>query len=709
MNSGDKVTRVARFGVFELDLSTGELSKDGRRIPLQEQPARLLTILVEKPDTLVTRDELRAALWPPDTFVDFDHGISKAASKVRDALGDSAGSPRFVETVGRRGYRFIAPVERRNGRHDLSPPSEVPSDLPVTPPRYRRRLRRLAAISTLVGGAAVVWLGTRPDSGAVTPRVAPVTSFAGHKTHAALAPDGNTVAFCWDGATANDLDLYVKHVDPSEPHRLVSSPENEYAPAWSPDARHIAFIRRSIDHAAVYVVPSLGGPEHKIADVYPTRIEDLAVDWSPDRRFLALADKDSDESTLGIVLVSVDSGQKRQLTSPSGRHLEDAMPRFSPDGRSVAFARGSSFLARDIFVIPVDGGEPKRITSDGGMVRGLAWTADGDEIIYSSNRSGLLRLWRIAREGGEPRPVADAGGDAAFPSLSRQGRSLAYVTFRQDGNIWRTVGPLSSVLKRPPERFIASTMSESRPSYSPDGSRIVFSSNRSGTAQLWVADSNGQDAVPLTHTSGASPVWSPDGSRIAYDALTEGQAEIFTISLEGGRPHRVTLDASQDVLPSWSADGRSIYFASNRSGTYEIWNVPADGGIPRRVTQNGGFQAFESADGKFLYYDKGRGPGSIWRMPSSGGNEVRVLDGVDGGYWALMKGGICFLNRNAGSDPAIEFFDFTAGRRTWLTPVSEEELAPGPVGFAVSPDGQWVLYKRLDRVDSDIMLVESFR
>jgi hypothetical protein len=164
-------------------------------------------------------------------------------------------------------------------------------------------------------------------------------------------------------------------------------------------------------------------------------------------------------------------------------------------------------------------------------------------------------------------------------------------------------------------------------------------------------------------------------------------------------------------MPSWSRDGQWIYFCSNRSGKFETWKVPATGGPAIQVTTQGGFEAFESPDGKLLYYTKGRGPGGIWQMPIEGGEEQQVPELLDAGYWrywAVADDGIYFVAFVASARPQIKFFSFAARRVTQLG-VLERDPLHGPPGLTVSPDGRSVLYAQADQSISDIMLVENFR
>jgi Tol biopolymer transport system component len=185
------------------------------------------------------------------------------------------------------------------------------------------------------------------------------------------------------------------------------------------------------------------------------------------------------------------------------------------------------------------------------------------------------------------------------------------------------------------------------------------------------------------------------------------------ISADGGKPRRLTEDPAEEIAPSWSRDGRWIYFESNRSGDAQIWKVPADGGESRQVTKGGGSQAYESMDGKFLYYTKGRNLAGIWRLPVEGGEETLVLDTHRAGYWSawtVVEQGIYFLTAEKLARPVIEFFSFGTGRVTEVAALAKA-FRPwtNPEGLSVSADGRWILYTQEDRADMDIMLVENFR
>ncbi|MDQ3545896.1 MAG: serine/threonine-protein kinase, partial [Verrucomicrobiota bacterium] len=484
----------------------------------------------------------------------------------------------------------------------------------------------LALTGLLAAGAGFIfWL--TPWSGqhqalslAATAKIIPFTTFSGAADQPAFSPDGNQIAFTWDGGNGENLDLYVKLIGAGTSLRLTTNPAEDISPAWSPDGRYLAFLRRSAGENGIFIVPALGGAERKLGQTEPNLSSQAwpqcRLSWSPDGKFLAVADRASPQERYGIFLVSVEDGEKQRLTSPPDSS-DDIYPAFSPDGQTVAFIRSSRLNSEDLYLISMQGGKLQRLTTDDRRVHSFTWTADNREIVFSSNRGGGFSLWRVAVSGGTPERVAVAGQNAYSPAISRQGNHLAYNVSFLDSNIWRLDRASAADRQNSPTKLISSTRQDHSPQFSPDGKKIVFASDRSGSDEIWVCESDGSHPAQLTFFDGptsGTPRWSPDGQQIVFDARPAGNADIYVMSAEGGKPRPLTLEPSHDVTPSWSRDGRWVYFCSNRSGARQIWKVPAGGGPAVQVTRQGGFEAFESPDGELLYYTKGRGPGGIWQM-----------------------------------------------------------------------------------------------
>jgi Tol biopolymer transport system component/DNA-binding winged helix-turn-helix (wHTH) protein len=694
-------SRVIRFSTFEVNLHTGELRQRGQKIRLQEQPLQLLAALLERPGELVSREELRGKLWPADTFVDFDHSLNAAIKRLRDALGESAERPIFVETVARRGYRFIGNVET---------PAATPSA--QSAPWHRVfTARNVVAVGSVVCAFALSFILYRHSirSKAVRTTVTPAVTNIGEKYTPALSPDGQHLAFAWNGGAGAHVNLYVKAVGAEESLRLTKQASIDFNPVWSPDGRYLAFCRILKGATGIYVVPASGGAERMVRNTLWEEREFFEgywdanrLSWSPDGKLLAYSDLAPHGENVSIFLLSLDSLEVRRLTSPppsSG----DFNGEFSPDGQTLAFARSSSGVG-SIYTIPVLGGEEQRLTSGTTFIWGLAWAPDGREIVFANDGW----LWKIPIHGGEPERL-QFGQEGIEPSI--RGTRLVYVRRMPNFTIWRR--SLNSLVRAsPPDRFISSTRMESGPQFSPDGGQITFESTRSGAYEIWLCRSDGSRLLQLTHLSpsgSGTPRWSPDGRQIAFDSGPDGNPDIFVIDFQGGPPHKLTGELSAEVVPSWSRDGLWIYYASNRTGGWEVWKMPSEGGSSVRVTRHGGFAAFESPDGKFLYYAKGARLPGLWRVPTTGGEEVEVIDSLEAGYWgywAVVENGIYYLDTTA--KPGIAFFEIVT-HRTMRVFDLESRPAREVAGLAVSPDKSTILYTQLDSSNSDILLVESSR
>jgi dipeptidyl aminopeptidase/acylaminoacyl peptidase len=386
-----------------------------------------------------------------------------------------------------------------------------------------------------------------------------------------------------------------------------------------------------------------------------------------------------------------------------------------------------------LFVVPMAGGEPTRLTEWGESIGRLDWTPDGREILYPQLDTSGMRVFRIAATAGQT-PALVAGLPIGVNMLSvsrpRTGQTYRVALGYGQPDIGLRLIDLQSVT--PAQVFATvtpfcdSTRVDMPGRFSRDGRHLAFESDRNGDAQIWVAGRDGSNlrSVTAPKTSFVNVgSWSPDGRYVAVEGLADGNSNIYIVSADGGPPKRLTNGHAVENDPEWSRDGMWIYYASNASGRSEIWKIPATGGTPRPLTTDGGYEPRESPDGRTIYYVDARvGNGlttaaTLKQIPSAGGAETVVLSGVPPGAWDVTDRGVVFVTGTAGvrsttpgAEDTLDLYSF-ADRR-----VHRLGVLPFPVArygvrrlLTVSGDGRWALAAEIDRWDRDILVADNFR
>jgi Tol biopolymer transport system component/DNA-binding winged helix-turn-helix (wHTH) protein len=713
--------QVVRFGAFELDLRVGELRKAGLRVNLQEQPFKVLECLVERPGELVSREELRQRLWKGDTFVDFEHGMNAAVKRLRETLGDSAETPRFIETLPRRGYRLIAPVERdqppvveadlaTTGRGGANQRLQTDAE-PAPPKRWSHRLIGASVLGILVTAAFGGWLLSRsPKTPALPMKVVPLTSLRGFEIGPSFSRDGTRVAFAWDGEAQDNYDIYVQLVGSAEPQRFTTEPAFEVNPAWSPDDMQIAYLREDPQRKElnVWVMSALGGPGRKVSDLSVS----FGISWSPDGRYINAARMSPKN---GIYRIPVQGGEPVASLRPTAAERVER-PSFSPDGRFLAYASCQEPSRCFVKIVEVEAfaahGPPRRLTQHPAFrIDGITWSRDGQFLVYAAYLGAQNLLWRVAVDGQRPEQrIEIAGLNATAPKIIASG-DLVFSRLIEDIDVYRVEPGLPAVPLAPSSAF------DGTPQFSPDGLRFAFCSERSGDAlEIWTAALNGSEAHQLTHSPGiwkCSPAWSPDGRQIAFDSQTEdGDWHIWMIDANGGGSRQITYGPGSQNVPAWSRDGHWIYFSWDKGTGRDIWRTHLKNGSREQITHGGaGWVGRESADGQSVLYQLHTGDAALMAQLLTGGEPRTIIPCVSESAYSVAAQGIYYvpcqdavrLDRN----PEVHV----------LNPVTLEDHRHGTLekfhefmgGPAVSPDGQTILYTRLVSRGADLMLIQNFR
>jgi Tol biopolymer transport system component/DNA-binding winged helix-turn-helix (wHTH) protein len=748
--SRDQPRPTVVFGPFEADLQTQELRKNRIRLRLPGQSFQILKLLLERPGELVSRDDLHKALWPSDTFVDFEHGVNAAVNRLREALGDSADCPSIIETLPRRGYRFIgttnpppavpgivSEIVPRVSRESEHGPSEFPvTGQTIVRTSSRTRWMKISA-SILVGLACATVLIFSYYR--IFPRVnfapeapVPFTDYPGFEMCPTFSPDGSQIAFAWSGdpvAGLKGADLYVKAINSENLLRLTQHPSGFVCPAWSPDGTQIAFHRFSAarvaglpasigDDTGIYVVPALGGRERKLRS---TQGGWGGVTWSADGKWIAYPDHTRPASVIHptdpdrIYLLSLDTLESHQIPH-ADECLAEMSPAFSHSGDRLAYlcllkTNDNEF---GIYSVSLSGGSPKLISkfmTGFDLPAGIAWTADDKRLIVSRPRIGNdLELDEVTLADGVFSKVvfAQSAKEAREPAISAKGDKLAYSLLTHGYvEIWRKDLWQPEAVGR---KLVSSTYDNFFPEYSPDGKHIAFVSFRGGPSEIWMSDADGTNLVRMSDgksSTAGTPRWSPDSQKLAFDSRQSGRPEVYIVDISERLPRKLITNVSDMATPSWSHDGKWLYFVGTTQ--QRIFRCPAGGGNAEALSAEPGSFPFESYDGETVFFASSPDRGDLHMVSVKQPHTASAVKGMPASVrselYTVVSGAIYFVPANALN--SIQYFDFATGQVRKIFDLDKKNFS----GLSVSPDGHWILYTQITgaEMSSDIMLVEHFR
>lgn len=654
-----------RFAEFELDLRSGELWRDGARASLPNQPFRILAFLVRHRGIVVTRDELRCELWPEDTFVDFEHSLNAGIRRLRDALGDSATSPRFVETIPQRGYRFIANVDESSLPVSLPPVTSEPATSNTRISRPQRKWWIAAAAAAALVAILIArpgWLVESTADGPASRQVVRLTATSGLNVEPTLSRDGALVAYASD--RTGNLDIFVQPVAGGDPVNLTSTPADESEPSFSPDGSSIVFSRRD---AGLFIVPALGGDAWVVTRTPWAR----TPRFSPDGRWIAYWTGFAASVVAGgvpgalgsIYVVASDGGAPREIRTQlaSARY-----PVWSPDGASILFLgeEDSDRKMHDWYVIPRDGGTAVKTGAVNALrAAGLgatlpipgAWSARDHAVVFATNEVdsssvSQIRVSPAGRVDGRPEPLTFGTAVERNPVIADSGR-VAFTSLVENVDIWRLpLDPKTGMAAGPLERLTDNAASDRLRNVSSNGTKVSFISSRTHRDEVWMKDLVSGREYQVTHAGVDESSASPTGSLVAFARTQEDTPIIEIVEAGGGVPSRLcegcfgpggwSVDGTRVLYarsnpfrlllhdvhsnttravatdPSWrlerprlSPDGARVAFHSaNAPNVRQVYTVPLgeDGAMPRdkwvpAVTDHGCHPSW-SADGARLYH-----------------------------------------------------------------------------------------------------------
>ncbi len=689
--------------------------------PVQIEPRvmAVLLVLAARPNTVVTRLDLLDEVWS-DAVVG-EEILTRAVSELRRVFGDNARRPEYIETIRHHGYRLIAPLTpppipsatAQAEAGEVSAPEPKPATavrVPAPTPQpagfpLRRGLVAMGVLAILMVGG---WLILRPGvrQGPVSTRTAiPLTTYPGREYHPALSTDGTRVAFAWAGPGQSRTAIYIKQRNAESALQVSDEPGWAAWPAWAPDGQTVAFVQTVDTVSTIGLVPSLGGA---VRWLHATRGLIEGLDWSPDGNQLVFAATDTVSGRYRLFVCDLASSAVVPVPVTRADNAGDFRPRFGPSGRRLAWIGLDRAGRSGILVAPAAGGAARQVTTSLDNLHGLAWTADGEALVYAASAAGISRLWEVPEGGGPPDLIATSGQFAWNPAIARGTGDLVFEEVQVDQDLWRVVVTDRESWQMQATSFVSSTRWESGADFRPDGQAVAFISARSGRPEIWLADANGAKPRKLTElgaTALSNLLWSPAGDHLACNAVLGGETRILIVALASGRPQQMSTGRPRETFVAWGAGGADLLVAAAVDTTWQIYRLAVDNSEAVPLTRRGGLTARESADGRTLYFTRPDRPG-LWRRQAGGRITPELvlpdLGPADRYNWRLDGGRILWVVR-AGGTALLASYDLATGRSSLLAELPGMQGS----GLAVLPGHDVFVYPRRREIAGDLMLLPA--
>ncbi len=669
-------------------------------LKLEPIVCKVLLCLIEHNGQTVSKAYLMKHVWR-DTIVT-EHSLNKIISKLRKAFNDSPKNSKVIETISKKGYRLLIPIEIVNEQNNIGQKAKRNSSKKIF----------YGAVSILaIGFLIYLFYSNAPATGKESANlsvsnISAITTSKGVEVMPDFSSDGQQLAYVKYEEDFQSSNLHIQQINTNSVTEITNDPDFEFSPKFSPNDQHLAFYSLTRDgRSSICTISSKGKNRQEITEITTTIPKGL--DWSPDGKKLVFTDFVPETQTYAIFMYDLEAHTQRQLTFPDTGMLGDEFPVFSPDGKRIAFIRRETKKITTIGIIDLSNVQNPAVSirTDFELKRtnGLSWTTGGDGILYFAYAGGSYIL-KVNHLNGEKEQELYQITNNSFnkdPVISSDGRHMAFVQFDIVVNVYKAnISPNGIVNK---EVFIQSTRTDSNVNISGDGTDVLFSSNRSGFYNLWTSDNKAQGQTQITDIDQPNKIkakWSPDASKIVFSLLEGSQQPVYIMEMPNGLPTKLV---DHGLHPSFSADGEWIYFGDNSGEFSEIKKASLKNKEVVSTSLKTSNHAMEAHNGESLFFLKENQDG-IWQKNEKE-KEVKIIDAFrDDGQsnWTVTANGIYYILYDKSYTPSLYYYDFSKDSAHKINGLSK--TAHFVMGMSIYDDE--IYYTVSNESESDILVLE---
>jgi len=681
---------VANRSLNTLVCQTSEHGKSS--IPIEPKVMEVLYYLASHPNQVITRQELMDNLWQSHVS---DGAVSRVVGLLRKALGDNSEAPTYIQTVAKKGYRFMAEVTSISKKDE--------------PKKSKSKGMNRELIFLIVGILVTLvliynWVSKTnqpPPSLTINqPQFFQLTSEQGFEFDANLSFDDKWLIYRHRKSIKEQYNLFLKNLDNQNITQLTHSKKDDRAPTFSPDKRQIVFTRKTLNDCSLMLLDlDTNGQPLKETKVYKCGAFDhySNVVWSKDAQSLYFTDRASAEVPYQIHKLILATNRVEKITTGLDNYYGDNELALSPSGKYLAFFRNKYWGNNQVYILDLETGKERKLLELGFLAWNISWTADEQHLLYSDNRNGgMLKLIDI--NDASVQTIFNSPASINSPELSASGSSIVYSTETADVDLWQV--SIEGLVKgeKPTKLAASSSRVDEMPVLSKDGDRLLFLSDRNGSSQLWLQDKNSLSVMDSlnkdSRIDGFS--WHPDNKQVlvAYSDKT-----IYRLNTEKNTSQLIDLGNQKSGFPQFSNDGKLVYFSSDASGDWQLWSYQLDGKELKQLTKAGGYRVKVGNDG-IIYFSKYREKG-IWQLDLPSRSEVKILTGsIRSDNFSICDNRIIYEVDNKGTE--LWQFELSSQKKQLLLTTSNSSRFT----FDTVNECQSLVFSQWENIESDVMMMK---